>query len=248
MKKTKSSIEIVNPAKGISSALVICAHPDDVDYGAVGTVAEMTRQGVDVTYCLVTSGDAGGSDRTTSSVQRAALREMEQTMAGSKVGVERLIFLRHADGTVQATLGLRRELSRVIRQVRPDRVIAPSPLRNLDSIYASHPDHLATGEAAVAAVYPDARNPFAFTELLDEGLEPYTVPDLWLMSSSEITVAVDISESFDAKINALLSHESQITDPAHTSSMIRQWNRSIAKKAGLKKPRVAEGFRRVNTG
>jgi hypothetical protein len=107
---------------------------------------------------------------------------------------------------------------------------------------------LATGEAAVAAVYPDARNPFAFTELLDEGLEPYTVPDLWLMSSSEITVAVDITESFDAKINALLSHESQITDPAHTSSMIRQWNRSIAKKAGLKKPRVAEGFRRVNTG
>jgi LmbE family N-acetylglucosaminyl deacetylase len=173
---------------------------------------------------------------------------MEQTMAASKVGVERLIFLRHADGTVQATLGLRRELSRVIRQVRPDRVIAPSPLRNLDSIYASHPDHLATGDAAVAAVYPDARNPFAFTELLDEGLEPYTVPDLWLMSSSEITVAVDITESFDAKINALLSHESQITDPVHTSSMIRQWNRSIAKKAGLKKPRVAEGFRRVNTG
>ena len=247
MSKKKPSIEIVNPAEGISSALVICAHPDDVDFGAVGTVAEMTRRGITVTYCFVTSGDAGGSDRTTSNVQRAAVREAEQTAAASKVGVEHLIFLRHADGTVQATLGLRRELSRVIRRIRPDRVIAPSPVRNLDSIYASHPDHLATGEATIAAVYPDARNHFAFTELLDEGLEPYTVPEMWLMASSEITVAVDITLSIDAKIAALLSHESQITDPGDTSAMVRQWNRSIAKTAGLKKPRLAEGFRRVNT-
>ena len=247
MSKNKRTIELVDPAEGISSALVICAHPDDVDFGAAGTVARMTQGGVKVTYCLVTSGDAGGSDRTTSNVQRAALRESEQTQAARCVGVEDLVFLRHADGTVQANLGLRRDLSRVIRQVRPDRVITQSPVRNLDRIYASHPDHLAAGEAAMAAVYPDARNPFAFTELLDEGLEPHTVPEIWLMGSAEMTVAVEITDTFDDKIAALHCHDSQLADPGATRGFVREWNRSLAKAVGLKKPRLAEGFRRVET-
>ena len=137
----------------IERALVITAHPDDVDFGAAGTVAWLTDHGVEVVYCLVTDGDAGGFDQTIPRPDMAAMRREEQTRAAKEVGVERLVFLGHGDGRVVYDLVLRRDLSRVIRQVRPTVVITQSPERNLDRIYASHPDHLATGEAAVAAVY-----------------------------------------------------------------------------------------------
>ena len=155
---------------------MVTAHPDDVDFGAAGTVAAFTAAGVEVTYCIVTDGDAGGSDRPMPRVEMAALRQDEQRAAAAVVGVSDVRFLGHPDGMVQATLELRRDISRVIRQVRPERVITQSPERNWDAIFASHPDHLAAGEAAVCAVYPDARNPFAHPELLDEeGLEPWSV-------------------------------------------------------------------------
>ncbi len=154
---------------------MVTAHPDDVDFGAAGAVAAFTSAGVEVTYCIVTNGQAGGSDRTMSRAEMAALRQDEQRAAAAVVGVNDVRFLGHPDGTVQASLQLRRDISRVIRQVRPERVITQSPERNWDAIYASHPDHLAAGEAAVCAVYPDARNPFAHPELLeDEGLEPWS--------------------------------------------------------------------------
>ena len=164
---------------------MVTAHPDDVDFGAAGTVAAFTSAGVDVTYCIVTNGDAGGSDRTMSRAEMAALRQDEQRAAAAVVGVSDVRFLAHPDGMVQASLELRRDISRVIRQVRPERVITQSPERNWAAIFASHPDHLAAGEAAVCAVYPDARNPFAHPELLDEGLEPWSVAQLWVMSPGD---------------------------------------------------------------
>lgn len=240
-------MELVDPTQGFTKVLVVCAHPDDVDFGAGGTVAAMTRSGVEVVYCFVTSGDAGGSDRSTTSAQRSVLRESEQTAAANELGVEQLVFLRYGDGTLQPTLALRKDISRVLRQVKPDLVLTQSPVRNLDSIYASHPDHLAAGEAALCAVYPDARNPFAFEELLEEGLEPHTVPEVWLMGSAQMTHAVEITETFDAKIRALHCHESQLDDPAATRNFVREWNRTTAETVGLASPRLAEGFRRVNT-
>ncbi len=170
------TVPIWSSEDGIRRALVVTAHPDDVDFGAAGTVAAFTSAGVDVTYCIVTNGDAGGSDRTMSRAEMAALRQDEQRAAAAVVGVSDVRFLAHPDGMVQASVELRRDISRVIRQVRPERVITQSPERNWDAIFASHPDHLAAGEAAVCAVYPDARNPFAHPELLDdEGLEPWSV-------------------------------------------------------------------------
>ncbi len=161
--------------------LLVTAHPDDVDFGSAGSVAAFTAAGLEVTYCIVTNGDAGGSDREMSRSEVAALRQDEQRAAAAVVGVSDVRFLGHPDGRVQATLELRRDISRVIRQVRPERVITQSPERNLDFIYASHPDHLAAGEAAVCAVYPDARNPFAHPELL-EGEEPRAAWT-WVQSS-----------------------------------------------------------------
>ena len=238
---------VVNPAKGVETVLVITAHPDDVDFGAAGTVAVMTKKGVDVVYCIVTDGDAGGSDRSTTREQRGELRRKEQTDAAKQVGVGAVIFLGHEDGKVVADLALRRDLSRVIRQVKPDRVICQSPVLNLDRIYASHPDHLAAGGAALAAVYPDARNPFAVPELLNEGLEAHTVPEVWVMAMSDPTLVVDTTEVIDRKIEALRCHASQLADPDSVDGLLRGWGQMVAEAAGLKPSRTAEAFRRVDT-
>ena len=205
-----------SPDDGVARVLVVTAHPDDVDFGSAGTVAAFTAAGVSVTYCIVTNGEAGGSDRSMPRTEMAALRQDEQRAAAAVVGVDDVRFLGHPDGMVQATIELRRDISRVIRRLCPERVITQSPERNWDFIYASHPDHLAAGEAAVCAVYPDARNPFAHPELLqDEGLEPWTVPELWIMGpgGQGAGVAVDTTETMERKVSALMCHKSQMPDP-----------------------------------
>lgn len=231
----------------IERALVITAHPDDVDFGAAGTVATLTDAGVEVTYCLVTDGDAGGFDPTISRADMAALRRVEQTRAAKEVGVESLVFLGHADGRVVYDLTLRRDLSRVIRQVRPTVVITQSPERNLERIYASHPDHLATGEAAIAAVYPDSRNPFAYPELLDEGLEAWTVPEVWVMGGRAPNTHVDVTGQIERKLRALMCHESQHMDPEATQQRVRTWMAMTAQHFGLPEGRFAEAFQVVDT-
>ena len=226
--------------------LVVTAHPDDVDFGAAGTVAAFTAAGLEVTYCIATSGEAGGADRTMTRADMAALRQDEQRAAAAVVGVSDVRFLGHPDGMVVANRELRRDISRVIRQVRPERVLAQSPERNLEFVFASHPDHLATGEAALDAVYPDARNPFAHPELLnDEGLEPWSVPELWIMGpgAAHAGVAVDTTETLERKVAALLSHKSQLPDPDAVAERVQEWARGNAEAAGLADGRAAELFR-----
>jgi LmbE family N-acetylglucosaminyl deacetylase len=226
--------------------LVVTAHPDDVDFGAAGTIAAFTAAGLEVTYCIATSGEAGGSDRTMTRAEMAALREDEQRAAAAVVGVSDVRFLGHPDGMVVANRELRRDISRVIRQVRPERVLAQSPERNLEFVFASHPDHLATGEAALDAVYPDARNPFAHPELLnDEGLEPWSVPELWIMGpgAAHAGVAVDTTDTLERKVAALLSHKSQLPDPDGVAQRVQEWARGNAEAAGLAEGRAAELFR-----
>ncbi len=227
---------------GVERVLVVVAHPDDIDFGTAGSVATWTDQGIDVSYCLVTSGDAGGDDRSQPRAEMAAQREAEQTTAAKHVGVSDLYFLRYPDGRVEYDLELRRDISRVIRQVRPQRVISMSPERNFERVYASHPDHLATGQATMAAVYPDSRNPFAHPELLDEGLEPWTVPQLWVGLRGESNVYVDTTDVFDRKLAALSSHESQIGDPEWVETLLREWGGANAQQAGLPEGRLAEIF------
>src|SRR3954453_3351801 len=210
----------------IERALVVTAHPDDVDFGAAGTVALLTDAGAEVTYCLVTSGDAGGSDRTIIRPDMIPLRQQEQTAAAKHVGVSQLVWLGVPDGRVVADLDLRLAVSRAITQVRPQVVITQSPERVLERIIGSHPDHLATGEATLCAVYPDARNPFAFPELLElEGLEPWSVDEIWVMAFSGAPGAefVDVTPNIERKIAALLAHESQHADPAAMADVVRSW-------------------------
>jgi LmbE family N-acetylglucosaminyl deacetylase len=231
----------------IERALVVTAHPDDVDFGAAGTVAVLTDTGVEVTYCLVTDGDAGGFDEGITRPEMARIRRDEQTAAAKEVGVEALHFLGHPDGRVVADLELRRDIARVIRQVRPDLVITQSPERNLDRIYASHPDHLAVGDAALCAVYPDARNPFAHPELLTEGLAAWTVREVWVMGTPQPNGHVDVTDQLERKMRALLSHQSQHPDPAGMEQRVRAWMAATAEAAGLADGRLAEAFRVVDT-
>jgi LmbE family N-acetylglucosaminyl deacetylase len=228
--------------------LVVAAHPDDVDFGVAGTVATWTDVGVAVTYCIVTDGDAGGFDLDVSRSEMAEIRRAEQTAAAKHVGVDDLVFLGYPDGRVEATLELRRDLSRVIRQVRPQRVLAQSPQRNFQRIYASHPDHLAVGEATLCAVYPDARNPFAHPELRDEGWEPWTVEDVWMLATSgEPDRFVDVTDAIDRKLDALRSHVSQHPEPDRLDELIRGWGAMVAEQAGYPLGRYAEAFLHIAT-
>jgi LmbE family N-acetylglucosaminyl deacetylase len=233
---------------GVERILVVTAHPDDVDFGTAGSVATWVGAGIDVTYCLVTDGVAGGEVRSMPRKEMARIRREEQTAAAGVVGVTDLRFLGYPDGRLVADLGLRKDISRVIRQVRPQRVVTQSPDRLWSRIYASHPDHLAAGEATVCAVYPDARNPFAHRELLDaEGLEPWSVSQLWLNARDDADVFIDTTATIDKKVAALLSHASQMKDPDGVDSMMRGWGAMIAQQGGLPEGRLAEAFRAIDT-
>ena len=229
--------------------LVVVAHPDDVDFGAAGTVARWTDAGANVTYCVVTDGDAGGSDPSISRDDMRTIRRREQEAAAEEVGVKDVVWLGYPDGRVEATLDLRRDIARVIRAERPLRLLAPSPERLWERIFASHPDHLAVGEAAICAVYPDARNEFAFPELAAEGLEPHTVPEVWLMVAPEPDVFVDVTEQLDRKLAALRQHVSQSVDrDGQLESRIRGFLSEYGRRAGWVDGRLAEAFKRVPTG
>ena len=228
--------------------LLVAAHPDDVDFGAAGSVAAWTSQGIEVSYCIVTDGDAGGFDEAVSRADMARIRREEQTAAAGQVGVTDIHWLGHPDGRVTASLELRRDISRVIRRVRPQRVLSQSPQRNWQRIFASHPDHLATGEATLCAVYPDARNPFAHPELLAEGFEPHTVAEVWLMGYPEPDVAVDITDTFARKVAALSCHASQVGHREDLETMLREWASALAKANGLPEGRLAEVYRVIPTG
>jgi LmbE family N-acetylglucosaminyl deacetylase len=233
----------------VSRILVINAHPDDVDFAAAGTVARWTDAGIEVVYCIVTDGDAGGSDPGVSRSDMAVLRRGEQTKAADQVGVHDLRFLGYPDGRVEATLELRRDLARVIRQVRPDRVVCPSPERNYVRLGVSHPDHRAVGSAALDAVYPDARNPFAFPELLSaEGLEAWTVREVWISGTFTPTHYVDVTQTFARKIAALRAHASQISDRDRLEGFLRERLGRTAAQAGLPEGSLAEGFQVLDTG
>jgi LmbE family N-acetylglucosaminyl deacetylase len=227
--------------------LVVSAHPDDVDFGAAGSVASWTDSGIEVTYCIVTDGAAGAVDADLDPAVLRATRQQEQRKAAAEVGVSELYFLGYPDGALVVSEEVRRDIARVIRSVRPERVVCQSPERNWDRIRASHPDHLAAGEATIQAVYPDARNPYAHPELLAAGLEPHVVDEVWLMASPRSAVAVDITATIERKLAALRCHASQLSDPDQLEEMIRAWGAAAAENLGLAPGRLAEVFQVVAT-
>lgn len=231
----------------VQRVLVVTAHPDDVDFASSGTVALWTRAGVEVTYCILTDGDAGGFDPDVPRIEIPGIRRAEQVAAAAVVGVSDVRFLGYTDGELVVSHDLRRDISRVIRQVRPQRVVTQSPERNWERIYGSHPDHLAAGEATIQAVYPDARNPFAHVALAAEGLDAWTVPEVWVMGGPKPNHWVDTTDVFDLKIAALQAHESQTAHREDLAEFIRGWNARTATLGGLPEGHVAEMYMVVDT-
>jgi LmbE family N-acetylglucosaminyl deacetylase len=232
----------------VQRILVVAAHPDDVDFGCAGTIATWTDAGLEVSYCIATDGDAGGFDPAVPRSAIAGIRQDEQRKAAAAVGVTDVGFLGYPDGQLVVSIALRRDITRAIRRARPDRVVVQSPQRDLRNLYGSHPDHQAAGEAALCAIYPDARNPYAHPELLAEGLEAHTVREVWVASFNDRADRyVDITDTFHRKIAALRAHASQTAHMTNLEERIRSWGALQAKAAGLPDGRLVEGYLVLDT-
>ena len=240
------STQRIEIPEGVTRALVVTAHPDDVDFGAGGTVMALVKAGVIVTFCICTDGDAGGFDDSTDRSQIPAIRRAEQVAAAAVYGVTDVRFLGYQDGYLVPNHDLQRDIVRVMRQVQPQLVITQSPERNWDRLPSSHPDHMAAGEATARALYPAVRNPYAFPELrTDEGLEAWTVNWLWLQGHVEPNHWIDTTEFFSRKVTALEAHASQTSHMEDLEGMLRSWGEMQAQVAGFESGRLAEGFRQI---
>jgi LmbE family N-acetylglucosaminyl deacetylase len=220
--------------------LGIFAHPDDAEFTVAGSVALWASQGAQITYVVVTDGGAGSNDPSQSRAELACLRQAEQTAACALLGVQEVLFLGYPDGILEPTLDLRRDLTRIIRRLKPDRVVCgdPSVLFYGDG-YINHPDHRAAAEAALYAVFPSAPTRPIFPELLAEGLEPHQVKEVYMMSdSARVNAYVDITSTIERKIEALRCHKSQV-DPGD-GQWLRGWAAEAGKAAGMP---YAEAYR-----
>ena len=227
----------------IERVLCFTAHPDDIDFGAAGTVAAWTAAGVQVSYCIMTDGDAGGFDPAQRE-EIVRLRVAEQQRAAALVGVTDIHYLHQRDGYLEPSHEVMREVVRLIRQLRPDVVVSMHPERNWNRIQKSHPDHLAVGEAVTRAVYPALENPFAYPELAESGLEAYKLPWLWLFAGPEERENhfVDVTEHVDSKLAAIHIHVSQHPDVDAMERTVRGLMLGTGDRAGLPAGRSAEAF------
>jgi len=246
--RTFSQPATPRPDQEIERVLVVTAHPDDSDFGAAGTVAGWVDAGLSVTILLCTRGEQGGSD-SGDREQIATIREREQVAASAVLGVKDVRFLPgHRDGWLEPTWELQRQIVEVIREVQPQRVLIQSPERWYDRLQASHPDHLAAGEAAIRAVYPAAENPLAWPELIERGLESWHVNEVWIMAHPEATHAVDITDTFGRKVAALQAHTSQTGHHADLEGLLRHWSGGVAEMFSLGEGRLGECFHVVDLG
>ena len=191
--------------------LVVMAHPDDAEFGCGGTIAKWAAAGKEIHYVLCTSGDKGSSDPSISPFQLAQTRRKEQLDAALALGAKGVSFLSHVDGTLQNTIDLRRDIVREIRRFRPDAVICQDPTQRwVGNRGLNHPDHRAAGDACLDAVYPSARDPHVFSELLIENLLPHKVREVFVSSQQNAEVWVDVTDTVETKLDALAKHVSQV--------------------------------------
>ena len=209
---------------GYKSAMVVVAHADDAEWGCSGTVAKWCKEGWNVVYVLCTDGSKGNDDPTVTSKQLKELRETEQINAGKVLGLKEVVFLGYEDSMLEPSISLRKDITRQIRKHKPDILICQYPMRTLlGKGYIGHPDHIASGEAAMSAVFPTARDRLTFPELLKEGFSPHKVNELWVMGSELAEEYVDVTETIDIAVLALQQHASQIGNQDAVANHMRDW-------------------------
>ena len=222
-----------------ASALVLFAHPDDAEFMCGGTVSRWARDGCDVHYVVITDGSAGSNEPGVTREELRPVREREQRAAAAVLGVKSVMFLGEVDGMLEVTLDTRRKVCREVRRLRPEVVVAPDPSRLwFGSGYINHWDHKQAGLLALTAVMPDAPSRPMFPELLDEGFEPFEVPNLYL-SMNESEVVVDITDVMDVKLKALAQHVSQFSID-EIEARVRERAKRIGEPAGVE---FGEGFK-----
>jgi LmbE family N-acetylglucosaminyl deacetylase len=225
-------------------ALVIFAHPDDAEFLCGGTVAGWTRDGTEVHYVCATDGSAGWNGPDLTRAEIAEIREREMREAAHVLGVDDVVFLRRRDGSLEPNLELRKAVTREVRRVRPDVLVTFDPsVRWVGRRYINHPDHRAIGEAVLAVVACDAPTRPQFPELVDEGLEPYTVPRLWLAANGhDVDTKIDIGDTIDVKIKALRAHRSQMENMGENDidGRMREWASDAARDVDFE---YGESFR-----
>ncbi|MFN2490986.1 MAG: PIG-L deacetylase family protein [Actinomycetota bacterium] len=228
-------------------ALVVSAHPDDIEFGCAGTVAKWTAEGAHVTYCIVSDGSTGTQDRALMGPPLARIRREESRRAAAVVGVEDIVWLDYRDGYIEYTLDLRRDLARVFRRLKPHRYIVLDPTPTIEDRFVNHPDHRAVGQASLDVTLTAGTTPGHFPELLNEGLEPWRgLRELWIMGPGAKPVAVDISATIDAKVEALMCHESQVGDDAQRiGDWMREWTAGAGAPHGFAH---AETFQVISQG
>lgn len=223
--------ELITP---LERALVIFSHPDDAEFSAASTIALLTKSGTRVDYVVTTDGGKGTEDPAVTPAQLTATREAEQRAAADRLGVTEIVHLGYPDGYLTPSLDLRRDIVRQIRRLRPDLVIAQNPTRRQDgNPFIGHPDHLATGEATLAAVYPAARDRLNFPELIEEGLEPWKVRQVLVSGVENPNLFLNVSSTFDVGLEALFCHASQIADRAEVEEGARQRAVERGQMAGM---------------
>ncbi len=227
----------------IERAMAVYAHPDDAEFGLAGTVAKWAREGVEITYCMVTNGASGSSDPDMTREKLKAIREAEQREAAAILGVKHVVFLGYEDGSLYPTLEVRRDVARQIRIHRPDVLFAQDPTVRIarDASYVNHPDHIAAGEVALRSINPDASTRLMFPELWrEERLEPHKPKALFINAFGGGETVVDISEVLEVKIRALRAHRSQLGD--EEERLVREFARRAGESAGYA---AGESFRVV---
>ncbi|HEU4863219.1 MAG TPA: PIG-L deacetylase family protein [Candidatus Limnocylindria bacterium] len=223
--------------------LVAAAHPDDIEFGAAGTIARWVGEGASVRYLVATRGDKGSDDPRADVAALVELREREQRAAAAEIGVDGVDFLDEPDGQVQASLELRERITRAVRAWQPEVVMTHDPtVLFVNNEWVNHPDHRAVGQSTVDAVFPTARDPLNFPEHLAAGLEAWKVAELYLWSTNEANQIVDIGETLERKVAALGHHASQFRAFDDIARWVRRRSEELGDRTGY---RAAEGFRRV---
>lgn len=235
--------------------VVFGAHPDDPDFGSGATVAKYVKEGATAYYVVCTDGSRGSRDHKVDHDTLIEERHQEQKAAADKIGVKEIIFLNHEDGTLNADINFKEEIVRIIRKLKPDLVITHDPdwfyvpdagpafvQDGVSYSFVNHSDHRQTGIAVLDAVYPLARDLSSFPHHMEEGLEPHKVHEMYLTSFTKPNFFVDVTDTLQTKIDAILEHKSQVDDVDWVKNTVTTRATEMGKKSGVK---YAEGFIRL---